>query len=136
MSLEEWLGEIKTPANAKTKQCSECRQVLPEQYFHKNRSTKDRLAKSCKTCFKILREGTTNLKILHPMPDCCDICGATDRRMTLDHCHETGEFRGWLCLKCNSAIGWLNEDVDIMIKATNYVKNCKPQKRYENANPN
>jgi len=31
------------------------------------------------------------------------------RRLSLDHDHKTGKFRGWLCANCNSAAGFLNE---------------------------
>lgn len=41
-------------------------------------------------------------------PDVCDICsGSPDEGMSLhyDHCHQTGNFRGWLCRECNLMLG-------------------------------
>jgi ferredoxin len=41
----------------------------------------------------------------------CAICHKkcpTNRRLSIDHDHETGRVRGLLCLKCNVAIGALN----------------------------
>ena len=35
---------------------------------------------------------------------CCAICGRDDR-LVVDHSHETGELRGWLCVGCNCALG-------------------------------
>lgn len=39
----------------------------------------------------------------------CQMCGAPememDRRLSLDHDHTTGEFRGWLCDRCNKLVG-------------------------------
>ena len=32
------------------------------------------------------------------------------RKPCVDHCHETGEVRGLLCLQCNCAIGFARED--------------------------
>lgn len=38
----------------------------------------------------------------------CDICGRTKeqegKHISLDHCHITGNFRGWLCTACNGGI--------------------------------
>jgi hypothetical protein len=39
----------------------------------------------------------------------CAICGKSEsmdsKRLNADHNHITGEFRGWLCNKCNSMLG-------------------------------
>ena len=134
MSLKEWLGDYELPAKVKTKWCPECQEVLPEQCYHKNKSTKDKLAKICKKCSVVNLNTVKALKELHPKHDSCDICGATDRTLLLDHDHDTKEFRGWLCIKCNTAIGYFHEDLDLMYKAINYVKECKPQTRYGGTN--
>jgi hypothetical protein len=33
--------------------------------------------------------------------------------LDLDHCHDTGRFRGWLCYSCNGAIGKIEKYVGI-----------------------
>lgn len=30
----------------------------------------------------------------------------------MDHCHATGEFRGWLCLRCNGVLGFIDTHSD------------------------
>lgn len=42
----------------------------------------------------------------------CAICRREPgrRRLSLDHCHKTGVFRGLLCTPCNTALGLLGED--------------------------
>ena len=45
-----------------------------------------------------------------------------DEDWVLDHDHLTGEFRGWLCNKCNSALGWFKDDPKIISKALDYLK--------------
>ena len=45
-----------------------------------------------------------------PRPDdgCCQCCGGLvkgPRDFHLDHCHETGAFRGWVCSGCNTGVG-------------------------------
>lgn len=58
-----------------------------------------------------------------PCPEVCECCGkpSGNRAMSLDHCHETGAFRGWLCNKCNGAIGMLGDDLDGLMKAVSYL---------------
>ena len=42
----------------------------------------------------------------------CKICGLPEinRRLAVDHNHNTGKIRGLLCTKCNNAIGCLDVD--------------------------
>lgn len=41
---------------------------------------------------------------------------------TVDHCHSTGQVRGLLCRKCNTAIGMFGDSKDMMIKAIAYLE--------------
>lgn len=41
----------------------------------------------------------------------------------LDHCHETGEFRGWLCKKCNTGLGNLGDNLESLERAVTYLRN-------------
>jgi Recombination endonuclease VII len=56
----------------------------------------------------------------------CKICGkhATELKKMLaaDHCHITGTIRGLLCTKCNCAIGFLNDSLDLVLSAAKYLK--------------
>lgn len=59
-----------------------------------------------------------------PMPTNCECCGkeVTDKVLNLDHCHETGAFRGWLCWPCNVGIGHLGDTSASLIRALEYLK--------------
>lgn len=58
-----------------------------------------------------------------PMPETCEICGKTEkgRSLALDHDHETGRFRGWLCGHCNTGLGLFGDNVLGLMKAVNYL---------------
>jgi hypothetical protein len=54
----------------------------------------------------------------------CECCSnpPTAPGMHLDHDHETGRFRGWLCSNCNTAIGKLGDTVDGVKRAILYLE--------------
>lgn len=54
----------------------------------------------------------------------CDICDCVLKNTSsafVDHDHDTGFIRGLLCKHCNSAIGLLKEDYQIMKRAIEYI---------------
>ena len=55
-------------------------------------------------------------------PECCEICGAIGR-ICFDHDHKTKKFRGWLCIRCNSALGMVKDNYEILISLAEYLKN-------------
>ena len=60
-------------------------------------------------------------------PAICDCCGKPPRRngMHRDHCHLTGEFRGWLCGPCNQGIGLLGDTEGGLQLAIKYLKRSR-----------
>ncbi len=71
--------------------------------------------------------------ILRHQNNKCAICDKHEtlikKRLSVDHCHETGIVRGLLCNNCNAAIGLLCEDQDIIINALDYVRMNKIRKK-------
>jgi hypothetical protein len=58
----------------------------------------------------------------------CAICDATyskTRALAVDHDHDTGQVRGLLCGRCNSALGMLGDDPETAAKATAYLRERK-----------
>jgi hypothetical protein len=51
-----------------------------------------------------------------PADNLCQCCGASAHRLLLDHDHDTGEFRGWVCDSCN--IGMLDSRLHPMRKVS------------------
>lgn len=47
----------------------------------------------------------------------CDFCGRDLLEYkALDHCHTTGHYRGTLCRECNTGLGKLGDDLDLILK--------------------
>jgi hypothetical protein len=65
-------------------------------------------------------------ELLSAQGGCCAICGATEsskgKAMAVDHCHDTGRVRGILCGKCNSAIGLLGDDPNLLARGAEYLR--------------
>jgi hypothetical protein len=61
----------------------------------------------------------------------CAICGkpemlthqsGTPRLLCIDHNHKTGAVRGLLCQRCNSALGFFNDDPNLIRRALAYLE--------------
>lgn len=123
--------------------CTDCHLEKPnsEFVFYKNRvNPTSKLClytnKKCKDCGKIYAEHKKKSEqqvkeqnIVRPIPSLeqpypCDNCGKniiTTRTIQLDHCHETGKFRGWLCKECNISLGNLGDNIEGLIHTIKYL---------------
>lgn len=59
--------------------------------------------------------------LLDQQKGCCAICKESLDIIAIDHCHETLKVRGLLCKSCNSGIGFLKEDKEILLSAISYL---------------
>lgn len=63
----------------------------------------------------------------------CAICGKSEeiekkkgkRSLSLDHCHATGELRGFLCGACNLGIGMFSDDPELLKAAARYLRRSR-----------
>ena len=58
---------------------------------------------------------------------CCTTCGtphtdAPKGRLHIDHCHSTGKVRGLLCSQCNTALGLVQDDVELLRRLAEYLE--------------
>lgn len=99
----------------KVNRCKECCSSYHKDWYSKN------------TEYESKRVRTAYLKKQHGMSDeeaeahiktgtvgYCDICSSYEA-LHIDHCHATGVRRGYLCFKCNAALG-LFKDKDILLQ--------------------
>ena len=61
----------------------------------------------------------------------CAVCGIMEleckAKLRMDHDHVTGFFRGWLCHRCNAALGFVRDDVTILDGMIKYLENQKQE---------
>lgn len=59
----------------------------------------------------------------------CDICGVHEStqhtKLHLDHCHETGVFRGFICSNCNGGLGFFRDSPKALRRAANYLRKAQ-----------
>lgn len=112
------------------KKCVYCKQEKDLCEFPKHYATKDNLDTRCKICIKTQSKLRVKLhKVAPPKPDLCECCQQVPVKWCLDHDHNTGEIRGWICTKCNLGIGQLGDDIESLKKAIVYLQ--KTQKTLE-----
>lgn len=46
-------------------------------------------------------------------------------RLVLDHCHTTGKVRGLLCDKCNKALGFFEDKINLLDEAIKYLNESR-----------
>lgn len=51
----------------------------------------------------------------------CELCGKVGK-VHWDHDHETGKFRGWLCVSCNTGLGKLGDSIEGLERALAYLR--------------
>lgn len=97
----------------------------PVQIEEKNFRTKVYFLKKVDLSFDQFKE------MLERQDHRCAICGnkeklkhqsGTARLLCIDHDHKTMKVRGLLCQRCNTAIGFLNDDISLVQKALAYLK--------------
>lgn len=55
----------------------------------------------------------------------CEVCGNPEirkRRLSLDHSHETGQIRGFVCSRCNLVLGIAEDSPEFLLLAAAYLK--------------
>ena len=62
-----------------------------------------------------------------PKPDACETCGRETAQLCFDHCHQTGNFRGWLCQRCNAGLGMAGDLPELCRRWAEYLEQAQQQ---------
>jgi len=98
---------------------------------NRERRTRQSRASHIKMKFNISIEKQEEM--LKKQENRCAICSTLFKKRTdklgrviptfcIDHDHETGTVRGLLCKQCNLGLGNFNDSLDVLLKATEYIK--------------
>lgn len=131
------------------KRCSKCREFRDLSDFRKRNDVPDGLRYDCNFCHKkrdrkrqerhpdIRRKNKYKLKygitiqdyesLLKKQNNRCKICDTPiselkRKHLDVDHNHITGKVRGLLCNNCNRGIGYFKDNINILRKVINYLK--------------
>jgi hypothetical protein len=63
--------------------------------------------------------------LVRQQKNACAICTKETGVLHVDHCHRSKEVRGLLCIKCNTAIGSLNDCKKTLLSAIKYLEQSK-----------
>lgn len=99
-------------------------------YYKRNRSKKLRQARARwakNRAEKLAKARAQYARRMSGRPTACQCCGrkATTRRLSKDHNHATGAFRGWLCGQCNVGIGMLGDTRVGVKRAVRYLERAQ-----------
>lgn len=132
--LEDFYREsrVKDGRQARCKKChikttEKYRKKNPELYKKASKKYWDNLNEKKKHNNWIKRYGISAeeyQKMYDDQKGVCKICQnqcQTKQTLSVDHCHKTGKVRGLLCIKCNTALGMLNDNVLLFKEAINYL---------------
>jgi hypothetical protein len=114
------------PSSNKTRECNKCGELKDLEDFHvpyyKKNNEKGR-SHTCKACIRKQTQETAALRKIHPLPEdsCCQLCGEFSEHLHLDHNHEDGSFRGYLCANCNQGLGKFKDNVSVLALAIDYL---------------
>ena len=100
--------------------------------------------RTCKTCTNDQQKIRDKLRSENKLPDqnyCCPICNQNQQQLeplnnpnqivwALDHDWKTGLFRGWICHKCNRALGMFGDNLDTLKRAFDYLRRHNDSIRY------
>lgn len=114
-----------------TQECRKCYRLKPITDFRFANTQQNKRHKICSACRnihrKIIRDANREEydSLLEKQNYSCAICGITaeeiDKKLIVDHNHETLKVRGLLCWRCNSGLGFFKDNQIHLAMAIEYL---------------
>lgn len=126
LAKDECVAMVGVSNDIGERQCRKCTRLLPLRDFPINNTLKSHVLykHTCNSCRAIQSKDRARLHRAHtrPGPGTCPICHRHTVDWVLDHDHETGAFRGWLCNCCNNALGKFGDCPRTLRRALAYLE--------------
>jgi len=109
--------------HGKSSWCKDCSRVYDKE---KNKSSEYKLHKKNYELQKLygitIKDYNSMLEQQNNKCKLCENSFQQNKKIHVDHCHNTGKIRGLLCVSCNRGLGYLKDDKDLLLKAVKYLK--------------
>ena len=119
--------------------CTNCGLEKDKREFDINQiQAGDRIVRrgECRDCRKwkkpIPQKARQQFELYNPRPEIgsvfhCPVCDkdkpvVKNSSIALDHDHHTGKIRGYVCQACNTGMGNLRDDIDVLSRAISWLK--------------
>jgi|SRR5665647_314117 len=129
----------KTTRDRLSSWCRECTAIRKKEYPHtrpkdKRRDRDNGRERHRKLVLRRLNVPEEQIPtiVLEAGTGSCHICGCytqnlntsvpSTARLHVDHCHQTNQYRGLLCLRCNLALGMVDDDPEILMNMILYLR--------------
>jgi hypothetical protein len=129
-NLLVFCGEESEPIKTKPCICCGVEKSLNEYSYKLDHH--DKRSNTCKVCTNIQSKHRNYLKkTVRPKPNICECCGKSileesrnrkPKPLYLDHDHKTGEFRGWICHDCNTALARAGDNLEGVMNLVRYLE--------------
>jgi len=96
------------PSGVQSK-CKDCEREVRVKYYKPHHDTRRKL-KISDDLYEQLMSNTN-----------CQICDAELTKKCIDHCHSTNKIRGVLCNNCNTALGLVGDNTQILQSMIEYL---------------
>lgn len=120
-----------------SKTCTRCGIEKSSSSFHRNANCIAGVSQRCKQCHARMvakKKYSLDDEMMSRYDSAteCEVCGKSfsdSLGKVIDHCHATGEVRGFLCNPCNKMLGFARDNPEVMRAAAGYLESFVSQEK-------